>query len=97
MSDALDRGAKAIPLLSNRGAGARPFEPIALINVSTEARVLHEEICDPILPIVNIANTAETITYINSKPHPLALFWFGKDKMNMQRVLNEIRLRRRND
>ena len=91
VSDALDRGAKVIPLLSNPGAGARPFEPVALINVPAEARVLHEEIFGPILPIVNVANTAEAIAYVNSKPHPLALYWFGKDKKNRQRVLSETR------
>jgi coniferyl-aldehyde dehydrogenase len=61
------------------------------MNVPAEARVLHEEIFGPILPIVNAANTTEAIAYVNSKPHPLALYWFGKDKKNGQRVLNETR------
>ncbi len=91
VDDALDRGAKVIPLLNNPGAGARPFEPLALINVPPEARVLHEEIFGPILPIVTIANTAAAIAYVNSKPKPLALYWFGKDKKNMKQVLNETR------
>lgn len=89
VGDALDRGAKVIPLLNNPGLGARPFEPIALIHVPAEARVLHEEIFGPILPIVTVANTEEAIAYINSKPKPLALYWFGKDKKNMKQVLNE--------
>jgi len=91
VDDALDRGAKVIPLLNNPGAGARPFEPLALINVPPEARVLHEEIFGPILPIVTITNTAAAIAYVNSKPKPLALYWFGKDKKNMKQVLNETR------
>ena len=91
VSDALDRGAKAIPLLNNPGAGARPFEPIALLNVSPEARILHEEIFGPILPIVTIADTSAAIAYVNNKPNPLALYWFGKDKKNMKRVLSETR------
>ena len=91
LADALDRGAKAIPLLSNRSAGTRRFEPIALINVSTEARVLHEEVFGPILPIVTIANTDAAIQFVNSKPNPLALYWFGKDKKNLQKVLQETR------
>lgn len=89
VSDALDRGAKAIPLLNNPGAGARPFEPIALVNVSPEARVLHEKIFGPILPIVTVADTSAAIAYINSKPRPLALYWFGKNKKNLKQVLNE--------
>ena len=91
LADALDRGAKAIPLLSNRFTGARRFEPTALINVPTEARVLHEEVFGPILPIVTIANTDAAIQFINNKPNPLALYWFGKDKKNLQKVLQETR------
>jgi coniferyl-aldehyde dehydrogenase len=91
VSDALDRGAKAIPLLKNPSAGARKFEPVLLIDVPPQARVLHEEIFGPILPIVTIADTAAAIAYVNNRPHPLALYWFGKDKKNMQRVLDETR------
>ncbi len=91
VSDALDRGAKIIPLLNNPAAGGRRFEPIALINVPQEARVLHEEIFGPILPIITVADTSEAIAYVNDKPNPLALYWFGEDKKNMKRVLNETR------
>ena len=91
LADALDRGAKAVPLLNNPSAGARRFEPVALVDVPPEARVLHEEIFGPILPILTVNNIVEAIHYINSKPSPLALYWFGKDKKNMQRVLEETR------
>ena len=91
LADAIDRGATAIPLLNNPGAGARRFEPVALINVPQDARVFHEEIFGPILPIISIANTASVIEYINSKPNPLALYWFGKDKKNLQQVIEKTR------
>lgn len=91
VADALDRGAKAIALLNNPSAGARRFEPLVLIDVPSEARVLHEEIFGPILPIVNVNNVSAAIEYINSKANSLAIYWFGKDKNNMQRVLEETR------
>ena len=91
VADALDRGAKAIPLLNNPSAGARRFEPTALIDVPSEARVLHEEIFGPILPIVTVNNITGAIHCINSKANPLALYWFGTDKKNLQRVLEETR------
>jgi len=91
LSDAIDRGAKVIPLLNNPSAGARRFEPVVLTDVSPQARVLHEEIFGPILPIVTIADTSAAIHYVNSRPNPLALYWFGKDKKNMRRVLEETR------
>ena len=91
VSDAVDRGAKIIPLLNNPSAGARRFEPVVLTDVSPQARVLHEEIFGPILPIVSIGDISAAIHYVNSKPNPLALYWFGKDKENMRRVLEETR------
>ena len=91
VADAVERGAKAIPLLNNASSGARRFEPVVLVDVSPQARVLHEEIFGPILPIVTVADTTAAVKYINSKPNPLALYWFGKDKQNLQRVLAETR------
>ena len=91
VSDAIDRGAKVIPLLNNPAAGARRFEPVVLIDVPQDARVLHEEIFGPILPIINVANPATAIAYVNSRPNPLALYWFGKDKNNMRQVVEQTR------
>ncbi len=91
LSDAIDRGAKAIPLLNIPGAGARRFDPIALIDIPPAARVLHEEIFGPILPIITIGNPLAAINYINQHPNPLALYWFGKNKKNLQAVLQNTR------
>ena len=91
LSDAIDRGAKPISLLQNSGAGARRFEPVLLINTPAEARVLHEEIFGPILPIVAIQDTDAAISFINKKPNPLALYWFGKNKKQLEQVLQETR------
>ena len=52
---------------------------------------MQEEIFGPILPIIAINDTASSIRYINERPKPLALYWFGKDKPVMQRILNETR------
>ena len=90
ISDAVDRGAKVIPLLTDSSA-SRKFDPVALIHVSQDARVLHEEVFGPILPIINVENTTAAIEYINNRPHPLALYWFGRDKKNLRQVLSQTR------
>ena len=91
ISDAIGRGAKAFPLLNSDAQGSRRFEPVVLTNIPADAPVLQEEIFGPILPIISTSDVASAITYVNSKPKPLALYWFGKDKNNMNRVLNETR------
>ena len=91
LNDAIERGAKPISLLQNPGAIARRFEPVVLINTPAEARVLHEEIFGPILPIVIVQDIATAISYINNRPNPLALYWFGKNKKQLAQVLQETR------
>ena len=91
LSDAINRGANPIPLLQKSGEDQQRFEPVALINTPAEARVLHEEIFGPVLPIVVIENAAAAIAYVNQKPNPLALYWFGKNKKHLQEVLQETR------
>ena len=87
--DAVDRGAQAIPLIHPADNTDLPFTPVALLNVSEDALIMQEEIFGPILPIVAINDTDSIIRYINERPKPLALYWFGKDKKVMQRILNE--------
>ncbi|MBU3637413.1 coniferyl aldehyde dehydrogenase [Polynucleobacter sp. es-MAR-4] len=90
VQDAVDRGAQAIPLTSTANAEL-PFTPVALFNVSEDALIMQEEIFGPILPIVAINDIDSIIRYINNRPKPLALYWFGKDKKVMQRILTETR------
>nr|WP_197711827.1 aldehyde dehydrogenase family protein [Polynucleobacter necessarius] len=87
--DTLDRGAKRIPLLNNPRAGARRFEPIVITNVQPDSLILQEEIFGPILPILTVKDTAAAIQFVNERSHPLALYWFGKNKVNLRKVLNE--------
>ncbi len=85
ISDALNRGAKLTPLLNNPRAGARRFEPIAITNVQPDSLILQEEIFGPILPILTVKDTADAIKFVNDRPHPLALYWFSNNKVNMKR------------
>jgi coniferyl-aldehyde dehydrogenase len=41
---------------------------------------MNEEIFGPILPIIGYDELTEAIAFINSKPHPLAMYWFGSDR-----------------
>ena len=91
VQDAVDRGAQAIPLISSHHNIALPFTPVALLNISEDALIMQEEVFGPILPIVAINDIDSIIHYVNERPMPLALYWFGKSKEAMQRILNETR------
>ena len=49
---------------------------------------MQEEIFGPVLPIKEYENLEETIDYVNSKPRPLALYYFGTDKDSENKILN---------
>lgn len=91
VQDAVDRGAQAIPLISSHSNSELPFTPVALFNISEDALIMQEEIFGPILPILAINDVDSAIRYINERQKPLAMYWFGKDKKVMQRILNETR------
>jgi coniferyl-aldehyde dehydrogenase len=97
VEDAIVHGATATPLLEASSESGRVFEPVALSNVSPESAVMQEEIFGPILPIVTVADGAASTTAMidfisgSSSPTPLALYWFGKNKVNLNRVIADTR------
>ena len=94
VEDAIAHGATATPLLKSSTESGRVFEPVALSNLNPKSAVMQEEIFGPILPIVTVADgTTSMIDFINagSSPTPLALYWFGKNKVNLNRVIADTR------
>lgn len=91
VQDAVDHGAQIIRLISPADNVELPFTPVVLLNVSEDALIMQEEVFGPILPIVTMNDIDSTIRYINDRPIPLALYWFGKNKEAMNRILNETR------
>ncbi|WP_414514453.1 aldehyde dehydrogenase [Nostoc sp. PCC 9305] len=67
----------------------RYIAPTLIDNVSLEDSVMQEEIFGPILPIIEYTDIAEAIALINSRPKPLALYFFSQDKNLQKRVLQE--------
>ena len=58
-----------------------------LLEVNDEMQVMQEEIFGPLLPIVPYRNLEQALAYINDRPRPLALYYFGYNKAEQQRVL----------
>ena len=88
VEDARKRGARVIELDPKRGTSRR-MAPKLLLNVTPEMRVMQEEIFGPLLPVISYESLGEAIRHINRGERPLALYWFGRDKANRERVLNE--------
>ncbi|VVP78210.1 coniferyl aldehyde dehydrogenase [Pseudomonas fluorescens] len=87
VSDATGKGALLIPLF-DQGQGRRMPHSV-LLNVSDEMTVMQDEIFGPLLPIVPYRDLEQAFAYINQRPRPLALYYFGYDKREQNRVLHE--------
>jgi len=63
--------------------------PTLIENVSTNAKVMQEEIFGPILPIIEYSEISEAIAFVSNRPKPLALYIFSNNEKIQQRVLRE--------
>ncbi len=91
LNDADQRGVKTVSINpGNEDFEANPMQkmpPTLIINPDDEALCMQDEIFGPLLPIKTYKKFEETISYINSKPRPLAAYYFGKDKAQEERFL----------
>ena len=60
-----------------------------LVSNAGDLRLMREEIFGPVLPIVEYATVDDAIDHVNRADRPLALYWFGNDSGNRQRILRE--------
>ena len=88
LKDALDKGAE---LVFGEDADESDcfLPPIALKNVSQDMELMEEEIFGPILPVLSYNNLDEALELVNSKPKPLALYYFGTNSKTRKRIEKE--------
>src|SRR5690606_33102644 len=77
LDDARAKGARVIPLFEEGQQRRLPHH--LLLDVNEHMRVMHEEIFGPLLPVVPYDDLDEAIAYVNARPRPLALYYFGYD------------------
>ena len=60
-----------------------------VVNPDDGLKVMQEEIFGPVLVVKTYRDVGDCIAYVNARPRPLALYWFGKDEAERERVLRE--------
>ncbi|MBP0946791.1 coniferyl aldehyde dehydrogenase [Pseudomonas sp. 20GA0068] len=83
--DAASKGATLISFYEQGQDRRMPFS--VLLNVSDEMLVMQDEIFGPLLPVVPYRKIEDAYAYINRRPRPLALYYFGYNKAEQQQVL----------
>ncbi len=66
------------------------LSPTLMEDIATEAPLLKDEIFGPILPIITFKTTDEALKIIKENPHPLSLYYFGKNEKNKKLFINNV-------
>ena len=89
MLAAAEAGGAKLQAINTGGeaTGHRQMLPVLAFHVPADAQLMQEEIFGPILPVLPYDTLGDAIEYINARPRPLALYWFGTDDTARDKVL----------
>jgi len=90
LDDAREKGAQLIEV--NPGGekldpAKRKFPLVLVLGAKDSMRLMQEEIFGPILPVIAYRDLESAIQFVNSRPRPLALYYFGNDENARRQVL----------
>ncbi|WP_087041665.1 coniferyl aldehyde dehydrogenase [Psychrobacter sp. JB385] len=66
----------------------RLMPPVIVSEPASDSDVMQEEIFAPILPLVHYETLDDAIQFVNSRPRPLALYVFGENHNDIEKVRN---------
>jgi acyl-CoA reductase-like NAD-dependent aldehyde dehydrogenase len=92
LEDARSKGATLVELNAageQLDPAKRKMVPTLVLDPKDEMKVMQEEIFGPILPVVTYRSFDEALSYVNARPRPLALYYLGYDRKQIDRVLAE--------
>ncbi|PWB31745.1 coniferyl-aldehyde dehydrogenase [Pseudomonas sp. SDI] len=89
LADARAKGAQVLELYPDEPRQGRRMAPQVLLGVNDDMRVMQDEIFGPLLPVLPYDRLDEALAYINARPRPLALYYFGYDRAEQRRVLEQ--------
>jgi len=88
IQDAMDKGAK-LEMGGTADKTTNFIPPTILSELSDDSLIMEEEIFGPVLPVLTFKSLDKAIEIVNSKPKPLALYYFGRSKKNSKQVLKQ--------
>lgn len=91
LSDAQEKGARILPVnpAGEDLSDTRIIAPTLLLDVSDDMKIMQEEIFGPLLPILPYDQLEAALDYIADRPRPLALYYFGYNKAEQQRLMEQ--------
>jgi coniferyl-aldehyde dehydrogenase len=90
VADAWRRGARVVEAgvrPASAATRARTLAPTVVVGAPPDSAFLQEKIFWPILPVCTYRTMADAIDYVNARPRPLALYYFGPEDAACAQVL----------
>jgi len=87
LDDARAKGARVVDLYPDEPRQGRRLPPHLLLQVNDDMHVMQDEIFGPLLPLVPYDSLDDALAYINQRPRPLALYYFGYARAEQEHVL----------
>jgi coniferyl-aldehyde dehydrogenase len=87
VAEAEAAGARVLRHKAPVSGNLRHFPPTVVIDPPLDSRLMRDEIFGPILPVIRAESTEAAIRFVNSRPWPLALYAYTKDRATEQRLL----------
>ena len=89
LEDATANGAVVTTLADDAMADSQKIAPTIVTHTHDHMRLMQEEIFGPILPLVGYDSLNDAIEYVNNRPRPLALYYFGHHRAHIDQVLDQ--------
>ena len=90
IDEARSKGARVIEVGVNPQQAAtrkRTLAPTLIVGAGDDTTVMQEEIFGPILPVRTYRTIDEVVDYVNARPRPLALYYFGAQDSDCESLL----------
>lgn len=92
VDEAAARGARVEPLFDGppRDDARHRLAPVVLPDPPLDCSAMREELFGPVLPLVPYDRIEQAIAFVNARPHPLALYWFDRDRARVEQSLRAL-------
>ncbi|KAF9044755.1 aldehyde dehydrogenase [Hymenopellis radicata] len=74
------RSKRTVVMGGKTDESTRGMEPTVLVDIEEDDVLLQEEIFGPILPILEVDNFEDAVSYIRKRPYPLAVYAFTENQ-----------------
>ncbi len=79
----------AVAVGGKSDALSRYIAPTVLVDVDRDSTLMSEEIFGPLLPVLPVPSVRDAVSFVRSRPHPLALYVFSENKRVVHEVLEQ--------